>query len=53
MTAESLDWPMTALGMAEAAFDVLGPPELVDHLRERVDRFARALDRAAQAGGTG
>jgi len=45
MTAESLDWPMMALSAIGAEFDVVSPPAMVDHLRERVDRFARAFDR--------
>jgi predicted DNA-binding transcriptional regulator YafY len=44
MTADSLDWPMMALSATRAEFDVVSPPALVDHLRERVGRFARAVD---------
>jgi predicted DNA-binding transcriptional regulator YafY len=34
MTSDSLDWPAMALGMVRADFEVLAPPELVDHIRE-------------------
>jgi predicted DNA-binding transcriptional regulator YafY len=46
MSSESLDWPMMALGIIGAEFDVVGPPELTDHLRERIDRFGRAVGRS-------
>jgi predicted DNA-binding transcriptional regulator YafY len=46
MTADSLDWPMMALGAAGADFEVVAPEALVDHLRQRVDRFGRAVERA-------
>jgi predicted DNA-binding transcriptional regulator YafY len=42
MTADNLDWPALALGAVGAEFEVLGPPELVDHLREWSARFNRA-----------
>ncbi|MGH3885607.1 MAG: WYL domain-containing protein [Pseudonocardiaceae bacterium] len=42
MTADSLDWPTMALGAVAADFEVLSPPELVDHIREWGDRFSRA-----------
>ena len=45
MTSDSLDWPTMALGNAAAEFEVLSPPELVEHLRERASRFGRAVDR--------
>ena len=45
MTSDSLDWPTLALGNAAAEFEVLSPPELVDHLRERGSLFGRAVDR--------
>jgi predicted DNA-binding transcriptional regulator YafY len=45
MTSDSLDWPTMALGNAAAEFEVVSPPELVDHLRERGNRFGRAVDR--------
>jgi predicted DNA-binding transcriptional regulator YafY len=43
ITTESLDWPMLALGAAGAEFELVSPPELVVHLRERVARFGRAV----------
>jgi predicted DNA-binding transcriptional regulator YafY len=45
MTSDSLDWPMLALGNAAAEFEVLSPPELLDHLRDRANLFGRALER--------
>ena len=42
MTAESLDWPIMALGATGADFQVRSPPELVDHLATLADRFGRA-----------
>ena len=45
ITTESLDWALLALGAAEAEFEVVSPPALVDHLRERVARFGRAVER--------
>ncbi len=42
MTSESLDWPAMALGAVGADFEVLAPPELLDHLRDWGDRFSRA-----------
>ena len=49
MTAESLDWPVMALGATGAEFEVVSPPALLDHLRERADRFNRAVE---QGGGS-
>ena len=45
MTVDSLDWPALALGHAEAEFEVVTPPELVDHLGRWADRFGRAARR--------
>jgi predicted DNA-binding transcriptional regulator YafY len=42
MTADMLDWPTLALGAVGADFEVLGPPELVEHIREWGVRFSRA-----------
>jgi predicted DNA-binding transcriptional regulator YafY len=42
MTADTLDWPTFALGAVRAEFEVLGPPELVEHVREWGARFNRA-----------
>ncbi|MDN3351544.1 YafY family protein [Actinomadura sp. DC4] len=42
MTADSLDWPTLALGTIGAEFEVLGPPELTEHIREWGARFTRA-----------
>ena len=43
MSSDSLDWPTLVLGRAAAEFEVVSPPELVDHLRAWVDRFGRAV----------
>jgi predicted DNA-binding transcriptional regulator YafY len=48
MTADSLDWPTLALGAVGAEFEVVGPPELVDHLREWASRFTRATLRGCR-----
>lgn len=42
MTVDTLDWPALALGAVGAEFEVLGPPELVEHIREWGARFTRA-----------
>jgi predicted DNA-binding transcriptional regulator YafY len=49
MTADSLDWPAMALGVTGAAFHVVGPPELLDRIREWGARFRRASDECPQA----
>jgi predicted DNA-binding transcriptional regulator YafY len=45
MTADSLDWPALALGTVGAEFEVVGPPELIEHIREWGVRFRRATRR--------
>ncbi len=50
MTSDSLDWPTLALGNAAADFEVLSPPELLDHLRESARRFGRATERSQNGG---
>jgi predicted DNA-binding transcriptional regulator YafY len=42
MSADNLDWPTLALGSVGAEFEVLRPPELVEHIREWAARFSRA-----------
>jgi predicted DNA-binding transcriptional regulator YafY len=42
MTADSLDWPMMALGVIGADFQVLAPPELLDRVRDWGRRFSRS-----------
>jgi predicted DNA-binding transcriptional regulator YafY len=42
MSADDLVWPAMALTNLDAEFLVLGPPEMVDCLRDIADRFARA-----------
>ncbi|MGH3899400.1 MAG: helix-turn-helix transcriptional regulator [Pseudonocardiaceae bacterium] len=46
MTSDSLDWPTMALGRVGADFEVLSPPELVDHIRQWGARFDRATSSA-------
>jgi predicted DNA-binding transcriptional regulator YafY len=42
VTADSLDWPTMALGVVGADFHVVGPPELVEQIRDWGARFTRA-----------
>ncbi len=42
MTTNSLDWPTMALGIVEADFQVVHPPELAERVREWGARFQRA-----------
>jgi predicted DNA-binding transcriptional regulator YafY len=42
MSVENLDWSALALGTVGAEFEVLGPPELVERVREWGSRFTRA-----------
>lgn len=42
ITADQLDWALMALGVIEADFHVLGPPELLDRVRDWGARFVRA-----------
>ena len=42
MTADSLDWPVLALGAAGADFRVISPPELLARVHDWGHRFARA-----------
>jgi len=42
MTADSLDWPMMALGAVGADFRVVSPPELLDRVQDWGRRFTRA-----------
>ncbi|MFL6123771.1 helix-turn-helix transcriptional regulator [Actinophytocola sp.] len=42
MTADSLDWPAMALGVVDADFQVLDPPELLEKVRGWGARFNRA-----------
>jgi predicted DNA-binding transcriptional regulator YafY len=50
MTSDSLDWPTLVLGNAAAEFEVLAPPELLDHIRVRATLFGRALERDSAPG---
>jgi predicted DNA-binding transcriptional regulator YafY len=45
MSVDSLDWPALALGSIGAEFEVLGPPELIEQVREWSARFGRATSR--------
>jgi predicted DNA-binding transcriptional regulator YafY len=42
MSVDSLDWPALALGSIGAEFEVLGPPELIEQVRDWAARFGRA-----------
>jgi predicted DNA-binding transcriptional regulator YafY len=50
MTVENLDWPALALGAVGADFEILQPPELVDHIREWAIRFTRATSATRDGG---
>jgi predicted DNA-binding transcriptional regulator YafY len=41
-SADALEWPAMALGMVEADFEVVSPPELRELVREWAGRFTRA-----------
>jgi predicted DNA-binding transcriptional regulator YafY len=45
MTADSLDWPLMALGVAGADFQVISPPELADRVHDWGRRFSQAGQR--------
>jgi predicted DNA-binding transcriptional regulator YafY len=47
MVSTSMDWPTQALGNIGADFEVLSPPEFIDHLREWGSRFLRAAQGSA------
>ncbi|MGC1284693.1 MAG: YafY family protein [Streptosporangiaceae bacterium] len=42
MTADSLDWPVMALGSVGASFQVISPPELLDRVHDWGRRFSQA-----------
>ncbi len=42
MWADQFEWPALAAGVADAEFEVLGPPEFAEYLRNWSARFARA-----------
>ncbi len=42
MTVDSLDWVLLTVGMLGAEFEVVGPPELTELVREWSARFGRA-----------
>src|SRR6202522_3650161 len=42
MTADSLDWPIMALGAVGAGFQVISPPELLDRVHDWGRRFSQA-----------
>ena len=45
VTADSLDWVMMVLGAVGAEFEVVSPPAVIDHARDWMDRFGRAIGR--------
>jgi predicted DNA-binding transcriptional regulator YafY len=42
MSGDSLDWPLMALGLTGADFQVVSPPELLDRVHDWGRRFGRA-----------
>ena len=50
VTADSLDWVMMILGAVGAEFEVVSPSAVVDHARDWMDRFGRAIGRRSQSG---
>lgn len=42
LTVDTLDWPTLALGMVDADFQVIHPPELLDQIHHWAVRFGRA-----------
>jgi predicted DNA-binding transcriptional regulator YafY len=44
MNAEQLEWPAMALGVLDAEFEQVTPPEFVEYLRGWSSRFGRALE---------
>jgi predicted DNA-binding transcriptional regulator YafY len=44
MTADGYDWALFALGVVDADFTVLSPPEFADRARSWGDRFVRAAE---------
>ena len=47
MTTDQLVWPALALGSLDAEFEVVSPPQLIDHLLDLAARFTRATDPGA------
>jgi predicted DNA-binding transcriptional regulator YafY len=45
MDADSLAWPMMALGVIGEEFEIIAPPAMLDYAREWTDRFGRAIRR--------
>ncbi|HYZ08815.1 MAG TPA: YafY family protein [Pseudonocardiaceae bacterium] len=48
MNTDSLDWPALAVGAVGADFEVLSPPELLEHVRDWGHRFSRATGPTAE-----
>ncbi|HEY6495041.1 MAG TPA: YafY family protein [Trebonia sp.] len=46
---DNLDWPVIALGLAEADFRIVRPPELTERVREWTERLARSATREEPA----
>ena len=46
MVADSLEWPMMALGVTGEEFEIIAPPEMLEYAREWADRFSRATRRS-------
>ena len=43
IVADSLDWPMLALGTTGEEFEILGPPAMLEYARQWVERFTRGI----------
>ncbi len=49
---DNLDWPVIALGVVGADFQVLSPPELAERIADWGARFTRAAQAVPPAGKT-
>ena len=43
IAADSLDWPMMALGSTGEEFEILGPPAMLEYAHQWVERFTRGF----------
>ena len=43
IVADSLDWPMMALGTTGQEFEIIGPPAMLEYAHEWVERFTRGI----------
>jgi predicted DNA-binding transcriptional regulator YafY len=47
MSVDQFEWPALALGMVGAEFQVLGPPAMIEYVRDWAGRFGRATLQSA------